>query len=291
MTDFRRRVRYHQAQWREAHGHPIGSQPIVPKPGAAVRPVGSRIPLDYGRETGANFLTAAALDAAKTRSAAKEPRQTWDAQRPWCDLLSSTALFFNLFGELAADPGFADRAVHTWWPDAPGTVCDVRFEHSPGRLDLAYIGSLVTFSVAFVLDLGDGTHGIIALDVKYHERLKPETPKPIRVARYREVATRSAVFAPGKIDAVDRRTDLLVTWLEHLLMLSMLQHPTRTWRWGRFVVVHPAANVDFADACARYRDLVVDHSSFSSMTIEELLDADGLPSQTTAALRERYILD
>jgi hypothetical protein len=29
MTDFRRRLRYHQAQWREAKGHPIGSQPIV----------------------------------------------------------------------------------------------------------------------------------------------------------------------------------------------------------------------------------------------------------------------
>ena len=51
MTEFRRRLRYHQARWREANGHPIGTQPIVPRPGKPVRPVGSRLPLDYARET------------------------------------------------------------------------------------------------------------------------------------------------------------------------------------------------------------------------------------------------
>jgi len=56
------------------------------------------------------------------------------------DLLSSTAFCFNLFGDLAADLGLADRAVHTWFPDVPGTVGDVRFAHSPGRLDPAYLG-------------------------------------------------------------------------------------------------------------------------------------------------------
>ena len=69
MTEFRRRLRYHQAQWREANGHPIGSQPIAPRPdGGPARPVGSRLPLDYARETGANFLTAGALDAARART-------------------------------------------------------------------------------------------------------------------------------------------------------------------------------------------------------------------------------
>src|SRR5256885_1824870 len=59
MTEFRRRVRYHQSQWRDAQGHPIGSQPIAPRPdGGPARLVGSRLQLDYARETGANFLTA-----------------------------------------------------------------------------------------------------------------------------------------------------------------------------------------------------------------------------------------
>src|SRR5205807_8766015 len=120
MTAFRRRLRYHQAQWREAQGHPIGSQPIAPKPNAgAVRLVGSRLPLAYARETGANFLTAGAHEAAKARLASKEPHQILGTQHVWADLLWSTTLAFNLFGDLATDLALADRAVHTWWPGAP----------------------------------------------------------------------------------------------------------------------------------------------------------------------------
>jgi hypothetical protein len=52
MTEFRRRLRYHQAQWREAHRYPIGSQPIAPRSDQPARPLGSRLPLDYARKTG-----------------------------------------------------------------------------------------------------------------------------------------------------------------------------------------------------------------------------------------------
>jgi PD-(D/E)XK nuclease superfamily protein len=256
MTEFRRRLRYHQAQWREANGHPIGSQPIAPRPdGGPARLVGSRLPLAYARETGANFLNAGALDAARARTSMIEPHQSFDHQRLWADLLSSAAMAFNIFGDLAADLGLADRAVHTWWPDAPGNVCDVRFAHSPGRFDPAYLNSLRAFDVAFVLDLGDGTHGIVGLDINYHERIKPEIPKPSNLSRYLEVAERSGVFGAGAIDAVKGRTDLAVMWLEHLLLLSMLQHVSGSWNWGRYVVVHPAGNSDVAEAGDRYRDL------------------------------------
>jgi hypothetical protein len=290
MTEFRRTLRYHQAQWREANGHPIGSQPIAPRrDGESVRPVGSRLPLVYARETGANFLTAGALEAARARTSIIEPHQSFDHQRLWADLLWSPAMCINLFGDLAADLRLANRAVHTWWPDAPGTVCDVRFAHSPGRFDPEYLNSLRAFDVALVLDLDDGTRGIVGLDTKYHERTKPEIPKPSNLSRYLEVAERSGVFAPGATDAVKGRTDLAVMWLEHLLLLSMLQHASGTWNWGRFVVVHSAGNSDFADACVRYRDLLVDQSTFSSVTVEELLDANVLPAQTAAALRDRYL--
>lgn len=36
-------------------------------------------------------------------------------------------------------------------------------------------------------------------------------------------------------------TDLLEMWLDHLLLLSMLQHPSGAWRWGRLVHVYPPA--------------------------------------------------
>jgi hypothetical protein len=70
----------------------------------------------------------------------------------------------------------------------------------------------------------------------------------------------------------------------------MLQHPSGSWSWGRYVVVSPSGNCDFADACARYRELLADESTFSSVTVEDLLDADVLAAQTAVALRERYIV-
>jgi len=288
LTAFRRQLRYHQSRWRESKGHPIGSQPIVPKPGAAARPVGSRLPLAYARETGANFLTAGALDAARGRTSIIEPHQSFDHERLWADLLWSPELAFNLFGDLAADLRLADRAVHTWWPDVPGTVGDSRFAHSPGRLDPAWLGNLVDWDVAFVLDLGDGTQGIVGVVTAYHEVNRRQPPKPSRLPRYREITKRSGFFGRGALDAVNG-TELIHIWLDHLLVLSMLQHPSRAWRWGRLVVVHPAGNTDFADACNRYRALLVDQSTFSSVTVEELLDAGVLPAATAAALSHRYV--
>ena len=255
----------------------------------SARLVGSRLPLAYARETGANFLTAGALDAVRSRTSITEPHQSFDHQRLWADLLWSPALAFNLFGDLAGDVRIADRAIHTWWPDTPGVVCDVNFAHSPGWLDPQYLNSLRAFDTAFVLDEGDGTWGILGVDAKYHDRNKPETPRPSNLPRYLEVAERSGVFQAGATDAVKGKTDLAVMWLEHLLLLSMLQHASGAWAWGRYVVLHPAGNTDFAEACNRYRDLLADPSTFSSMTIEELLDADALPEHRATALRERYI--
>jgi hypothetical protein len=290
MTEFRRRLRLHQARWRERHGHPIGTQPIAPKDdGKPVRLVGSRLPLAYARESGATFLTAGALAAARARTSTTERHQSFDHQRLWADLLWSPALAFNLFGDLDADPRLADGAVHTWWPEVPGTVSEVRFAHSPGRLDPTYLNSLRAFDAAFVLDLDDGTRGMVGVNVKYHEWAKPETPKPRNLARYLEVAEQSGAFARGATASVEGRSNLAVMWLEHLLLLSMLQHTSAGWTWGLYVVVHPAGNADVADQCARYRDLLDDPSTFASATLEELLDANVLPRPTTDALRDRYL--
>ena len=291
MSEFRRRLRYHQAQWREAKGYPIGTQPIVPRPGGKRRLVGSRFPLSYAQKTGANFLTAGALDAARKRTSMIEPNQSFDHQGLWADLLSSTAMAFNLFGDLAGNLKLADRAIHRWWPDAPGTVARIYFAHSPGWLDPAYLRSLRVFDAMFELDRPGGTQAVIAIDVKYRERLKAETPRPENLQRYLIVARRSRTFNPGAVDAVKGRNPLAVMWLEHLLLLSMLQHQSRRWSWGRYVVVHPSGNSDVAEACARYANLLRDRSTFASMTIERLLDAQVLPARTTAALRQRYLVD
>ena len=123
---------------------------------------------------------------------------------------------------------------------------------------------------------------------RYHEWLKPETPRPENLWRYLQVAARSAAFSPGATDAVDGKNELAVMWLEHLLVLSMLQHPGGEWAWGRYVVVYPAGNSDLARGCARYQALLKDRATFAHITTEELLDENMLPPEVTRRLQERY---
>jgi hypothetical protein len=196
---------------------------------------------------------------------------------------------FNLFGDLAADLARADRAVHKWWPETPGRVAEVRFAHSPGRLDPAYLRSLRAWDAAFVMDLPGGKKGILAVDVNYYEWAKPEIPKPENSKRNLEVADRSKAFRPGVYDRLLKRSAQCLLWLEHLLTLSMLQHSSGTWSWGRFVVLYPAGNVDYATATAQYREMLADESTFGTITLEELLKARALPPPTTRLLRERYV--
>jgi hypothetical protein len=69
----------------------------------------------------------------------------------------------------------------------------------------------------------------------------------------------------------------------------MVQHPSGAWSWGRYLFIYPSGNVDMADADARYRDLLADDSTFASMTLEDMIAANVLPTATGSALRERYL--
>jgi hypothetical protein len=91
-------------------------------------------------------------------------------------------------------------------------------------------------------------------------------------------------------DAVVNGTELTVTWLVHLLVLSMLQHPNGEFTWGRFVLVHPESNTDYAELAARYGSVVADPSSYASITIEALLGSGALPAASVLALRDRYVV-
>ena len=111
--------------------------------------------------------------------------------------------------------------------------------------------------------------------------------KPQRLSRYVEVTERSGAFEAGAVEVLDR-SDLVVMWLEHLLVLSMLQQPTEAWRWGRYAVIHPSANIDLADACARYRGVLADDSTYAALTAEALLESGALPASTVSVVRDRY---
>jgi hypothetical protein len=123
MTAFRRRVRYHQARWREAKGGiPSGPSRSCRDPGSRCGRPGVGFRSTTRGRPGRNFLTASALAAVRARTAVTEAHQSFEHQRLWADLLWSPALGFNLAGDLAADLELADRAIHRWWPEAPGRL-------------------------------------------------------------------------------------------------------------------------------------------------------------------------
>ncbi len=287
---FKRRARLHQALWREDKGLPIGSQPMRPKPGRPSRPLGSRIAVDVARESQANFLSEDIRRAVTNRLANPQPHQMLNEDRLYCDLLSSMPMCFNLFGTLPADLNMADRAIHAWWPDVPGRVCAVLFEWSPGRrLPGQYLENRSAFDVAFELQLEDGSRGILGVETKYHEDCKREKPPDEdRRTRYAEVSSRSGVMSAGSMAAVIA-TDLQQIWLDHLLALSILQHPSAAWSWAGFALVHPGKNPSYALATERYRSLLEDAASFRVSTVETLLSAHVLPEATASAFSERYL--
>ena len=188
----------------------------------------------------------------RDRLATPEKHQMLKGERLWADLLSSMPLCFNLFGDLATDAEAAMRAVGAWWPDAPTGKVTVRFEHSPGRRDPTFLGNQSAFDVAFEVDTGGGTLAIVGVETKYHEHAKAEKPpKPAALARYTQVTERSGIFVDEWRELIVG-TDLQQIWLDHLLVLAMLQHPSKRWSWGRFVLVFPAANPSFVAAAAQY---------------------------------------
>lgn len=289
-TLFKRQARLHQALWRESAGFAIGSQPMRPKPGQSARPLGSRIDVDLARQTGANFLNDEALRAVHDRLAKPQPHQTLDDDRLFCDLLSSMPMCFNLFGVLQADLTIADRAVHAWWPDVPGRVRAVHFEWSPGRrLQGEYLENRSAFDVAFELELKDGGRGVLGVETKYHEDCKPERPpSDDRRRRYTEVSLKAGIIKLSGIQKIIG-TDLQQIWLDHLLALSMTQHPSRKWAWAGFALVHPARNPSYARAVDRYRSLLQDAGAIRVSTIESLLSAGVIPPKAAAAFSKRYL--
>ncbi|HKP61880.1 MAG TPA: hypothetical protein VJV78_34350 [Polyangiales bacterium] len=285
-TAWKRLARWHQARWRNAQDLPIGSDPL--RGGMRSKRVGSRLELEFARSSAANFLTPAAQAAARARLGLREEHQTLDSDRLLADLLDPLSLCFNLFGSLSTDPGAAQRAVSAWWPELPRGAISLRFAHSPGRRSPAFLADDTDFDLALEIE-GDGGGTIQGLSIMYHEHAEPEVaPPPAAMARYVAVAERSDAFLPGWQSLQGSR--LQAIWRRHLLALSMLQHPSRHWQAGRFVLVYPELNPSISSAAAQYRDMLRDASTFKAITLESLLHTQGALDRTTRdAIQARYI--
>lgn len=285
ITQFKRLARYRQAEWRERQGLPMGSH----SRGGKTYDNGSKV-AQFDEYRCSNFLSPKICEAVEARLGATEPHETLDETRLRYDLLSSMPMCFNLLGELQGDPARTQRTVAKLWGLSASEPVDVRFEWSPGRRTSDYLNDRTAFDAALMIGSKDEPRTIIGIETKYHEHATSEAQpnEDTRLPRYREVAEDSGVFVSGW----ERRvvgTELQQVWRDHLLLLSMLQRGNE-WKSGKYVLVHPARNPAFAEVGERYREVLEDDRTFEVRTIEDLVGAGVLHSESTERkFRERYL--
>ena len=289
-TYFRRRTRLHQSLWRESKGFPIGTQPIKPKKDQQARLLGSRIDLEFARESLGNFLSDITKQAVLSRINNPEPKQTLYEDRLFADLLSSMPMCFNLFGPINQNLELSNDAINYWWPDAPGKVSSIRFEWSPGRqIPGKYLENRSAFDVAFIIDLDNGKKGLLGIETKYHEYCQKEPmPSEKRINRYKYVASETGLFSDKTIKNI-LGSPLQQIWLDHLLALSMLVDNSGKWDWVKFVLVFPSKNPSYRKVAKEYSTQFNSHPSFEFRSVESLLDNPNYPSSAREEFRTRYI--
>jgi len=211
MTEFRRRLRFHQAQWREAHGQPdryaADRTEARRQAGASCRKSApTRLRAPRPERTLRHRRCASRRRGPGHRLT--EPHQSFDHQRLWADLLWSPALAFNLFG----GPGGATSCSPTGQSKPGGRMRRAPYPrcalsaHSPGtpRSDIPQQPARPSMRL-FVLDVDDGTKGILGVKTKYHEWGKPETPKPRKPPAQTGKSPKDlAPFAAGAVDCTQR---------------------------------------------------------------------------------------
>ncbi len=304
MTAFKREARWRQHLWAtrrlgitEFGHHRVGG----PGPDGRVVRNGTKLP-GSAPETGANFLSVAILTAVEDRLGHPQPHQTLDTTRLRGDLLSSMPMAFNLFGEAAATGAFDARgalAATFGLPAESAQESSIQFEWSPGRRDPDYTRDRTAFDVVLRLDPASGPPIVVGIETKYHEHCAREpVPKSEVAARRRSeqtdflvgIAETSGVFRAGWQDAV-LTTGLRQIWRDHLLVLSMRQHPERWDARSRYVLIHPGRNISFSEAARSYQQLLIDgDESFISRTLEDVLvPAFPAGSPTQDHFAERYL--
>ena len=227
-------LRLQQSLWRESHGLEPGTQ--------GGRLCGGRL-TDADAAAGRNALDPVAVAAAVVDADGLIERDRFEG-----NLLSSQPLAFNLFASLAADLPLATSVLRHLLPGQVSAVRQIRFEHSPGRRQPAFLDNRSAFDVFVDYLTSGGEPAFLGIEVKYHEDLRGPTPTEKR-SRYDEVARASGAFVTT--DGLWAPV-LWQLWLDHLLALSYLQG-SDAYAHGSFVLLAPAGNLPCRQAAARYR--------------------------------------
>lgn len=284
---FRSCARLLQALWRERQDLPIGSfgGPKGPK-----RRIGSLI-ADSAADEGRNFLTPEIAEIARLEVAYQERGAMIDRARLFGNLLSSMPLCFNLFGVLRRDFDLAAQILRAVVPGLDmQSVKDVRFEHSPGRLDPTLTGDRSAFDVAFIFERADGKLGLVGVEVKYSESGQEPAPAELN-PRYDQLAKGSGLYKEPAHAAL-RVNPLQQHFRQHLL--AQAAQMRGDFAEAHYVLVAPRHNHLVQNAARLYSSFLSKpgkaQAPFVSVELEQVIEAFGWAGQEVHALNlwERY---
>jgi len=275
-NEFQREARLRQALWRERRGLPMGLH--------RGKELGSRLAMPFAQDTLANYLTENIKSVVQAEVQQKE--KVYKRPRIFNDLLSSQPLCFNLFGELHLDLDLASKIFQRILGQAVD-VSGIEFEHSPGRGDPRFTADGSAFDVLVSYEVG-GMKGFVGIEVKYAEDLDVDEAR--QRARYDEITRDMNIFVPSSLPTL-RVRPLEQFWRDHLLACSMLIDRASGYDLGSFVVLYPNGNKIVESAVEQYRSCLLDATTFTSWTLEEVLDAVGQAGAGSWAteVRERYL--
>ena len=285
-TRFRSAARLRQSLWREEHGYACGR--YIHPDGRTCR-LGSMVSARVGQR-GVNLIDPSLIPLVQREIAYREIGAVIYVDRLWCNLLTSQALVFNLFGPCKQNLGLATAVMRRLVPDLVGEVTEVLFEHSPGRGLSRYTADHTAFDVLLRCITPQVRSAFVAIEVKFSEA-PAGIASPAR-PRYDALSRDAGVFRDPDAPAL-RYAPIEQLWREQLLVTAMLS--TGAYQEGRLLVIAPQLNTECQTAITRYRNELVSgdpaEARFQAITLEDLVTTIGCAGAHSIAARltDRYL--
>ncbi len=282
-TRFRSCARLLQSIWRHSKGFPMGS---YLHPAEGKRALGSRL-APPPAEAGYNFLTPNIAKQVRRELAYREYGALIDEERIWTNLLSSSALVFNLLAPLKQAPSLALEVLRGAFAVEADAVTGIYFETSPGRGDASYIGDRTAFDALITYRRGS-LQGLVAVEVKYAEgsgaASRPANDRLLEVAKGSGLYTEcdpAIIFSPFHRQLTS----------EHCLASVLLA--TSDFQEATFAVIRPMANMEIGQMTSSYRELLTEDGPvrFGDVALEAVVASIGRTGSEDLATQfsERYL--
>lgn len=186
---FRASARLLQSLWRQDQSLPSGTF----RNGNGKRlKLGSRLSQDAAR-AGGNFLGPDIFREAQHALTWAEIGALLEPRRLMENLLSSSALVFNIFAPLRNNLRLATDFMNQLFPGFMDEVIEIRYEHSPGRGRELFCGDYTAFDLVFRGRRDGHRRCLVAFEIKYSESCTEPTPTTLH-PRHFEIAASSGLY-------------------------------------------------------------------------------------------------